>query len=139
MIEHYSINFESPSFDFMERILDEAHKNPRSFVIDRGTRLKTICFEWSAYAAQRSATSYKQGCSLSDTVAFFRLSPEGISRDPESGSDETFAQLAEFIRWILKKFPNWHVTNEETGEDVTELVKADPDILFVPDWKRTSP
>jgi hypothetical protein len=138
VIARYSIWIDPALPDFMDQVLREAAKNPKSFVIDDSSKLKTICFTFSSDAAQRYCAQAKQGHTLGDTVAYFTLTSNGISRDPESGSDEEFAQLAAMVRWLLATFPNYRVTDEENGKDVTDLVRADVDVLFLPDWKRQS-
>lgn len=136
MIEHYSIHINASSTDFMRRVLSEVAKNPNSFVIDDGAELKTICFSATPDMAQHYSGKYKQGYSLSQSVALFELGSNRIYRNPESGNAHSLPQLFETVRWVLTAFPDYRVTDEETGEDVTDLVRADPDVLFVPDWKR---
>jgi hypothetical protein len=138
VIERYSIRMDPAVPNFMDQVLREAEKNPRSFVIDSSPKRKIVCFAFSGDVAQRYCAQAKDGKLLSSTIASFILTPDGISRDPESGSDEEFAQLAAMVRWLLATFPNYRVTDEESGKDVTDLVRADVDVLFLPDWKRQS-
>ena len=136
MIEHYSIHIDSACTDFMRRVLSEVAKNRNSFVIADTAELMTICFSASPEMAQHYSEEYRQGCSLSQSVAMIELRPNSIYRYPESGNVYSLPQLYETIRWVLINFPNYRVTDEETGEDVTGLVRAGPDVLFVPDWDR---
>lgn len=131
MISSYTIIARSHFPDFMDKILIEASKNPRSFVIDHGPARKSLCFEYSFESSSRSCELAKQGYSLSCSVAYVTITPKSVCRDaPESGNDETISQLAEMIRWILRTFPDCQIVDNETGHDVTKLVALTPDVLF---------
>lgn len=139
MIEHFSIRPRIKAPDFIERVLEQAAMNPRSFVIDDSPQRKTVCFCSTPESAQHWKTNASQVCSLSAAIAYFTLTPEGILREPESGHAETLSQLTEIIRWVLQAFPDYSVIDEETGKDVTSLVKINPDILSIPNWELLKP
>ena len=137
MIPSYTIDWERPAPDFMEQVVGRAAMNPRAFVLDDSPKLKTICFAPSVESTKEWALRARQGEMLPLRVAAFRVRADKITRNnPETGNDETFAQLVEMIRWILHTFPGYRVINDETWEYVTQAVIADPDILFVSDWER---
>src|SRR5262249_22298975 len=119
----------------MEQVVRRAAKNPRAFVLGEFPKYKDICFAPNDKSAKEWARRAGRGEMLSYTVASFRIRADEVSQqDPEAGSDESFPQLVEMMRWILHAFPGYRVINSETREDVTQAVIADPDILFVPDW-----
>ena len=121
----------------MEQVVKRAAKNPRAFVLGDSQKQKHICFAQSDKSAKEWARRAGRGEMLSYTVASFSVLADEVShQNPEAGSDESGPQLVEMMRWILHTFPGYRVRNDETREDVTQAVIADPDILFVPDWMR---
>lgn len=131
MVEHFSIGPTGEYQDLVAAFGARAATDPLILHFDRGPIGHLFVFCPSAGLAEYERDRFEKTETVSSGLCALQMDEHGITVLPEGG-DESYDLMADFVKWILRTFAPCRVFDDDTGEEITEQVSADPFFLFEP-------
>lgn len=129
MIYHFSI----APFGGIEvaapKILLRAQRDPRILHLEgeKGNHVFVFCY--SPESADFERYRFEERGTVSPSLCMLAMDEFGIQVNQE-GSDDSRKLMAPFVLWILRSFSPCRVFDDDTEQEVSQLVWDNPQVLF---------